>query len=88
MLNTNVAYPIALSSFAKNEFYAVIIPEEKNNRIFNAVWLFRKGCGTALFCSSSLQNINNPIITEDGIKALDVDGKYDEIKQMLIDIDK
>lgn len=88
MANSKIptANTIPLSSLDGEEFYAVIIQEERNKRKWNAMWLFRKGCGTAHCCISKIAYIDDPTMTVDGIKALDATGKFDENKEMLAEL--
>ena len=88
MANSKIpaANTIPLSSLAGDEFYAVIIQEERNKRKWNAMWLFRKGCGVAHFCFGKIADKDDPTMTVDGIKALDATGQFDENKEMLAEL--
>ena len=78
-----VATTIQLLSLNGEEFYAVIVPENIVKRKTNNIWIFRKGCGTALFYSGKLAENDDPTMTVDGIRTQDIMGKFDEIKEML-----
>lgn len=81
-----VAITIPLSPLAGEEFYAVIIQEERNKKTWNAMWMFRKGCGVAHLCLGKIADKDDPTMTVDGIKALDATGKFDENKEMLAEL--
>ena len=80
-----VATAIPLSSMDGEEFYAVITQEERSNKKWNIMWLFRKGCGVAHFCVETSTDNDDGTMTSDGIKALDAIGRFDENKEMLIE---
>ena len=80
-----VATMIPLVSMDGEEFYAVITQEERIKRKWNIMWLFRKGCGVAHLCMENIADNDNVIMTQDGIKALDAIGRFDENKEMLLE---
>ncbi len=81
-----VANTISLSSLAGEEFYAVIIQEERMNRKWYTMWLFCKRCDVAHLCFEKIAYEDDSTMTVDGIKALDAMGKFDENKEMLAEL--
>lgn len=80
------ATTIPFFSMSGEEFYAVIIQQERNKRKWNSMWVFRKGCGVAHFCFGKIADQDDPTMTVDGIKALDATGRFDENKEMLLEL--
>lgn len=81
-----IATKIPLSSLAGEEFYAIIIQEERNKKNWNAMWLFRKGFDVAHLCFENIASKDDPIMTVDGIKTLDATGRFDESKEELAEL--
>ena len=79
-----VATKIPLSPMDGEEFYAVIIREERNEMSWDTMWLFRKGCGVAHLCIE--KSADDSTMTVDGIKALDATGYFNENKEMLAEV--
>ena len=82
-----VATTISLVSYSNEEYYAVVIPEDLGKKTFNCLWIFRKGCGMAYCSKSKLSYKDDPMLTIDGIKTLDLIGTFDDIKEMLIEVE-
>ncbi len=83
-----VATTISLSPMDGEEFYVVIIPEERNKKKWNIMWLFRKGCGVAHFCMNAMADYDDGTMTADGIRALDAIGRFDEDKEILLEVNE
>ncbi len=82
-----IATTISLLPLGTEEFYATIVPEESKRGIYNNLWIFRNGCGVAQFYTGSLADNNDPKMTSDGIRALDSIGQFDDIKELLIELE-
>jgi len=88
MANSKIpaATTIPLLPLNGEEFYAIVIQEERNAKKWNTMWLFRKGCGVAHFCTEKIADKDDSTMTVDGIKALDEMGQFDENKEMLAEV--
>lgn len=78
-----LATTIPLSPLGTDEYYAVIIQEERDKKKWNAMWLFRKGCSVAHYCFGKIASQDDPSMTVDGIRALDMKGEFDVNKELL-----
>lgn len=81
-----IATTVPLSSLDGEDFYTVIIQEERASKLWNTVWLFRKGYEVALCCSSKIAVNDDPTMTVDGIKTMDTLGQFDESKKELAEM--
>jgi hypothetical protein len=82
---TPAATTIPLSSLDGQEFYAVIVQEEKNKKKWNTLWMFCKGCDVAYSCTGKIAEKDDPTMTVDGIKALDRAGRFDKCKELMLE---
>ncbi|MDF1617319.1 hypothetical protein [Petrocella sp. FN5] len=80
-----LATTVPLSLFEEEEFYAVVVNEKNDKRDFNTIWVFRKGCGTALSSISKIAEKDDPKMTSDGIRTMDSMGEFDVVKEMLME---
>lgn len=87
MANTKVSEieTIDLLPLENGEFYVAIIPEITGKIKRKNLWMFRKGCGIAQYCRGSSTECDSATLTQDGIKALDEQGLFDDIKELLLD---
>ena len=83
---TPAATTIPLSSLDGQEFYAVIVQEEKIKKKMEYSWMFCKGWDVAYSCTEKLLKKRRPLImTVDGIKALDRAGRFDKCKELMLE---
>lgn len=77
------ATKIPLTPLNGEQFFAIVIEGHRAKRTTNELWLFREGCGVALFHSASYSGKDDPTMTYDGIRTLDAVGEFDENKEEL-----
>ena len=67
------------------EFYAAVLIVQEKRGPNGELWIFGSGCDYPRLAMESTGFANNPQWSFDGIRALDMAGRYDFLKEEILD---